>query len=137
MQSKIIKRLKLSTAILKRHGVLLAYVYGSVLGRYFNKESDIDIAVLLPESYNPRKRFRTMLRLMHDLSVLLGHETEVVVLNDLTALHFKYTVISEGKIFFSTRERAEFEFESRLMSEYFDFMPFLDRFNKAYLDRHG
>lgn len=58
---------------------------------------------------------------------------DLVVLNELGAVFFKYVISSEGRLVFCSSEDAYLDFECRVMGEYFDFKDFLDLQNKNYV----
>lgn len=110
-----------------------SYLFGSQVAGNATPQSDVDIAVLLPDSIEFKARFRIRLQLMEALSRILKKEVEVVVLNDVQSLFFKYVVISEGKLLFQKNEEKRISFENRITALYFDFEPFLDFYHKQYV----
>ncbi len=85
--------------ILKKHGVQFAYIFGSFVNGNAIKTSDIDIAVFLKEK-NKLKRFNVRLNLMTDLGKILHKEIDLIVINDISSIFFKYVIFKEGKIIF-------------------------------------
>jgi predicted nucleotidyltransferase len=120
-------------AIFKNQPVELAYIFGSVATGNANKESDVDIAVLLKKDISKKKRFEIRLKLMTQLSRTFQREVDLVIFNDIKSVFFKYVIIKEGNLLYGKNEDQHVEFESRIMGEYFDFAPFLDDYNKQYV----
>lgn len=126
--AKIIKTLKAEPAV---RG---AYLFGSQVSKTVNQQSDIDIAVYLDKKLNTQQRFAQRLGLINNLSrALKTDKIDLVVINDLEAVYFKYVIIKEGKLLYQQNILERCELEGRIMSEYFDFKPFLDEYNKRYL----
>lgn len=110
-----------------------AYLFGSYATRTATGKSDVDIAVLFDRPTPKAERFERRLQLMADLSRLLKKNVEVVVLNDVSSLFFKYAIIKEGILLYKKSEAARIEFEDKILGEFFDFQPFLDAYNRHYV----
>lgn len=122
--------------ILKKNKVSFAYLFGSQASGEVDKNSDIDIAVMLPLEMEKRKRFDIRLKLMGDISKVFGKNVDIVVLNDTSSLFFKYIIIKEGEVIYRETELSPADFESKTLGMYFDFRPFLEEYNKAYVKRN-
>lgn len=122
--------------IFRKEGVLLAYIFGSSAIGNATRESDMDIAVLLPENLNKSDRFNIRLRLIDKLSSIFKKNIDMVVLNDTASLFFKYVIITEGQIIYEKFEGSRGQFESGIMGRYFDFQPFLNLYNKHYVQNN-
>jgi len=122
-------------AIFKENNVSFAYLFGSLASGNFNQDSDIDIAVMLPFEMKKKERFDLRLKLMGEISKILKKKVDVVVLNDVSSLYFKYIIIKEGKIIYKEIDLSPAEFESKTLGIYFDFRSFLENYNKAYVKR--
>lgn len=119
--------------IFKKYPVKLAYVFGSVALGNDNPKSDIDIAILLNDKLSKEKRFNIRLKLAGEMSKTFQKEADVVVLNDIASLFFKYVIVKEGKLVYQLDEKENLEFENKILSRYFDFAPFLSLYNKKYV----
>ncbi len=126
---------KIQAVVKKNPQVELAYLFGSYALGQENKDSDVDVAVQLSKSLNQSQRFDLRLKLGGLLSRELKKEVDVVVLNDTKSLHFKYIIVSEGKPVYQKNDVTGYMFENFVFAEYFDFRPFLDEYNKAYVQR--
>ena len=134
MAHVLIDQLALRSALCE-YPVELAYLFGSQLDGTVSANSDVDIAVLLARDLAARDRFDLRLELIRKLSVLLRRDADVVILNDVPSLYFRYRIISQGRLLFSVSPAAHAQYESKVMSEYFDFRPFIEQYNAAYLAR--
>ena len=111
-----------------------AYIFGSRVAGKAVKNSDYDFAVLFGDGTSKEDRFDLKLKLMAKLSSALGTDAvDVVILNDLSSLFFKYIIIKEGKLMYQKSELEAAEFESRTLGLYFDFIPFMEEYNRNYL----
>ena len=119
--------------ILRQSNVDVAYLFGSHATGTQTRDSDIDIAVLLPEKTTPKKRFETRLHLMELLEKQLGKAIDLIIINDIKSLFFKYVIVKEGKVIYLKSEERRIDFECRTLSLYFDFQPFLELYNKNYV----
>ena len=73
---------------------------------------------------------------MGEISKIFKKNVDVVVLNDIRSLYFKYIIIKEGKIIYKETDLSPVDFESKTLGIYFDFRPFLEDYNKAYVKRN-
>ncbi len=117
----------------KQYGVQLAYLFGSAVHGKMSRESDVDIAVLLPERFSKKKRFEIRLALMERLARHFKNKVDVVIFNDVSSLFFRYAILREGKLIYCASQSAMIDFENRTMGEYFDFQPFLKLYHQHYV----
>ncbi len=118
----------------KDRDILFAYLFGSQVAGKTNFESDVDIAVYLDEK-RVEDLFEKRLFLIGKLEGIFKKQTEVVVLNEIKSIFFKFVIIKEGKIIFEREHSKRVDFELEIMEDYYDYQPFLDDYNKAYLKR--
>lgn len=112
------------------------YFFGSRVTGKAVKNSDYDFAVLFDDATSKEDRFDLKLKLMAKLSKALKTDAvDLVVLNDLPSLFFRYIIIKEGKLIYQKNDLETAEFESRTLGLYFDFRPFLEEYNRSYLNR--
>lgn len=126
---------KLRSFFKKEKSVVFVYVFGSVAQGKTNLESDVDLAIYLDEE-KAGDLFEKRLSLIEKIQSLLRKSTEVIVLNEIKSTFFKFVIIKEGKIIFERDHGKRVDFELRTMQEYYDFQPFLEEYNKAYLRRN-
>jgi len=114
--------------------VVAIYLFGSVAEGKARKGSDIDIAVLFDDNISMEERFDRKLTFIINLEDLLQSEVDVI---DLLAssLAFQHRVLRKGKLVFERDRKKRIYYETRLRREYFDFKPYLERYEKAALKR--
>ncbi len=122
--------------IFKRNHVCCAYLFGSEARGEALKESDRDIAILLHPQLSLKKRFEIRLKLIEVFERYYKEQIDLVILNDISSLFFRYVIITEGKVFFEENQIQRVEFENKIISEYFDYVPFFDLYNKEYVTRN-
>ncbi len=123
------------TPVFEKQPVVFAYLFGSLAGSTATSDSDADIAVFLPERMSKEERFELRLRLMSELGHALKRNVDVVILNDVISLFFKYVILKEGMVIYEASEASRLDFAARTLSLYFDFLPFLNQYNRAYVQR--
>lgn len=132
MEEKIQKKLK---PLFKREkDILFAYLFGSAVQEKTNYESDVDLAVYLDEK-KVDDLFKKRLSLIEKIQSILKKPTEVVILNEIKSIFFKFVIIKEGKVIFERDHGKRVDFELKTMQEYYDFQPFIKAYNKAYLEK--
>jgi len=114
--------------------IIFCYVFGSVVQGKTNFESDVDLAVYLDEK-EVNDIFNKRLFLIERIQSILKKPTEVVILNEINSTFFKFVIIKEGRVIFERDHGKRVDFELWTMQEYYDFQPFLEEYNKAYLQR--
>ena len=122
--------------IFKSTNTLLVYIFGSQVAGDATRESDVDVAVLLEKNLSDAKRFNIRLGLMDKLSRVFKKNVDVIVLNDTASIFFKYVIITEGQNIYEKSEGQRGAYESGIMGRYFDFQPFLDLYNKRYVQNN-
>lgn len=136
MENNVQSQVKKTKPIFKKYEVVFAYLFGSQATGTNTKSSDYDIAVMLPDKFNSNKRFKIRLKLMTELSCVLKTENiDVIILNDIRDIIFKFTIVKEGKTIYEKNHVKRVMFEFNVMTNYYDFSPFIDEYNKAYLKR--
>lgn len=128
------RQLKELKEVFVKEKVTLAYVFGSQATGHKNSESDLDIAILLPKKLSTQKRFNLRLKLTEKISEIAPFQVDLIILNDIKSVFFKFIIIKEGILLYRQSEKYQLEFESKLMNEYFDFQPFLELQNKHYVE---
>lgn len=125
---------KIKKTFEKDKNILFAYVFGSQVSGRANFESDIDVAVFLDEK-RVKDVFKKRLHLIEELQAKLKKNTEVVILNEIRSIFFKFVIIKEGMLVFEGDHSQRVDFELKTMQEYYDYQPFLKEYDKAYLKR--
>ena len=125
---------KLKQFFEKDKEVEFAFIFGSQVSGKINSESDIDIAVYLDKN-KIKDYFEKRVSLITNLEAILKKRIDLIVLNEIKSIFFKFVIIKEGKLVFEKNHSKRVDFELRVMQEYYDFQPFLEQYNKAYLKR--
>jgi len=106
--------------------LLAVYVFGSTAGGTQTPLSDLDLAVLLPDSVPEQEYFERRLTLAGELSSLLSEDrVDLVLLNEAPPL-LRHRVVTRGTRVYTGNERACSAFERRAISEYLDLAPVLE-----------
>ncbi len=122
--------------LFEKRKVIFAYLFGSQADGTAVESSDVDIAVMFDDEVDEDERFENRLKLMTELSpIFKGKEVEVVSLNDVRDILFKFSIVQPGKIIFKKDYDALLDFDLKTTSEYYDFKPFLKMYNEAYAER--
>lgn len=117
--------------------IALGYIFGSQITGHATRTSDVDVAVLFPAKTTPMKRFAMRLKLIGMLENALRKPVDLVILNDIKSVFFKFVIISEGKKCLISDEDLMADFELAVMNDYIDFKPFLDSYNDHYVQKHS
>jgi len=114
-----------------RHGVAVAYLFGSRAEGTARPSSDHDVAVLFADA---RPALDATVRLGADLAAVLGTDVDVVDL-DLAPLELRGRVAERGRLLHSSDEarRVRFEVDARL--RWIEFRPVVEATTRAYLRR--
>ena len=122
--------------IFEQKQVIFAYLFGSQANGTAIKSSDVDIAVMFQKNLTEGERFQKRLQLMSVLPKIFDNKkVEVVSLNDIKDILFKFSIIQPGKIIFKKDYDALLNFDLQTANDYYDFKPFLEMYNEAYGER--
>jgi len=117
---------QLTKTLSANQSVIFAYLFGSRVKGYANERSDWDIAVYFsapPEEMQGWPAFE----LEAQLTRAIGSQVQVIVLNrEITPL-LGFQIISEGHVIADRDENIRFEFENRILRQYYDYQYFLKR----------
>lgn len=120
--------------MLRSHGVKLAYLFGSQLTPNTTAESDIDIAVHLDSSIDPDKYTDKRIELSTELGRFFKMDADVNVLQEVPLL-LRFVATSEGRYIYEEKKEAHVNYEVKVMTDYFDFLPTLNYLNKEYVKK--
>jgi hypothetical protein len=108
--------------LLEQFDIKLIYIFGSYAKGTNNKNSDLDIGILMGE-YTPFDK----INLISELVGILGRDDiDVVILNNSNSI-LKFQVIKYGKIVYMVSEYEKVIFESKTMDEYMDMEYYRNR----------
>jgi predicted nucleotidyltransferase len=91
-------------------------VFGSILNRAFNEESDVDIGIFLPENSTTEDKSRLRLALVK----AIDRDVDVVILNDADLI-ITLQILANGQLIINNSPKTFIEFKALKISEYIDF----------------
>ena len=115
----------------EEYPIELAYLFGSFATGTYNKESDIDIAIMFKEKYESKNEAIVKGNIIDMGRKYFQRELDVISLHSATPL-LKYEVVKKGVLLKESKTRSEFE--SLALREYFDFKYYSDIYNKAMIE---
>lgn len=122
---------QLTSALEERDEILEAYLFGSHAGGQARLQSDIDVAVYIDEERAGDGAWGYQAQLTIDLMIALGtNDIDVVVLNKASILLY-HRVLRDGVRLMSRDLRATTTRAGQALSRYFDFLPQLDKMDRA------
>ena len=133
IQTKEIQKL-LKPLFKREKSLLFAYIFGSTVQDRAYSESDIDLAFYL-DTDKVKDIFKKRILLIEEAQALLNKTVEIVILNEINSIFFKFVIIKEGLVVYERAHSQRVDFELTTMQEYYDYQPFLEQYNKAYLRR--
>ena len=108
------------------HGVVAAYLFGSIARGTPRPGSDVDIAVLYGGA-PPTSLAELPLDLETELERVLGAPVQVVVLNR-APVDLIHRVLRDGVLLVDRDRSARIRFEVKARNEFFDIQPILARY---------
>lgn len=121
-------------SVFARHGVVLAYLYGSQARGDAGPLSDVDMAVLFARELTDEERFRHLLDLHGELAEVFGRDDVNVLDLDKGTPLLNNNVRLQGKLLYCTDENARFDFLLWTLQQYEDTKP-LRREQNLYLGK--
>lgn len=108
------------SSLLENYDIKLIYIFGSYAKGKNDKNSDLDIAVLLEKDYNISDK----LSLIGDfIDIFKREDIDLVILNDVNSV-LEHQVIKYGKLVYMENEDIKVNYEVRVLKEYMDMEPF-------------
>lgn len=106
--------------LVEDYGIKLLYIFGSYAKGKNTEDSDLDIAVLLDENYNPMDK----LSLIGDLTLIFKrNDIDLVILNSASPV-LRHQIIKYGKLVYMESEEVKVFFEVKVLKVYMDMEPF-------------
>jgi len=128
---------KLRAVLKKRENLLFAYLFGSQTTGNTGKLSDVDVAVYLDPDLGEERALGLSLDIQEQLKKDLQTEkVDVVLLNQAPPL-LAHRILRQGKIIFSSDEKARVIFENQQIMRYLDFKPLIQKHAQDVLKKHG
>lgn len=123
--------------ICNRYKVSALYLFGSAVNKSRRSARDIDLAVLLPEKFDKTQSFELRLLLIQAFTRFFNRTIDLIILNEVSSPILKQQVIASGRLLFLGNTKQRLLFELRTMQEYADWKPFLDFYDRHYVEEHS
>ncbi|HYU17993.1 MAG TPA: nucleotidyltransferase domain-containing protein [Chloroflexota bacterium] len=118
-----------------RDDVIAAYLFGSHARGRAGPLSDVDVGVLLSGTPDVDRCFEARLDITGGvMDVLHVNDVDVAVLNQVP-LALRYRIFCDGVLLHCRDRRALVEFKARTVSQYLDFLPLIERHERAIFER--
>lgn len=115
----------------KQYPIAFAYLFGSFATETYNKESDIDIAIMFQERYESTKEVIVKGNIIDLGMKCFQRKLDIISLYSAAPL-LKYEIVKKGIPIKESKKRSEFE--SLALREYFDFRYYAGIYNKAMIE---
>lgn len=124
MKSLLEERLAAALDMLRKYRPIAVYLFGSRVGDSLRSDSDVDLAVLLPQGR--RISLPEKMDLVTQLEATLEQEVDLVILNE-ARLTLQFEIIRTGKLLYESSRDERTDAEDRIVRDYLDFEPLLER----------
>lgn len=115
-------------------GAQHAYLFGSMARGKETPDSDCDLAVLMPEPWDPKDGLRCAAVMESELRALCGRPVDLVFLNDASAL-LRFEVIRYGQVLYTADDSGRQEMEKRARDAYEEYVYIQSFFIEALKER--
>ena len=119
--------------ILTNFPVAMAYLYGSYGKGTQNKNSDIDIALVLKNNLSRLEILKIELQIATLLDKKFQSEFDIRSINN-APLRVKGEVVTQGHLLYCSDENLRITFETFNRDRYFDFLPASRSMRRIYFD---
>jgi predicted nucleotidyltransferase len=113
---------KISDYFSKRKNISAVYIFGSFNTERFNRNSDLDLALIYSKELDKFKRFDLKLELMAELEKLVELEVDIVDFETVD-LKIKHQIL-DGKLIYCSDQIRRVELEKRAILNYIDMRKF-------------
>lgn len=127
-------RQRLSSLLGAIPGIEAAYLFGSHARGEGGPMSDVDVAVLAADPVPSTARADLAARVADALEAEVPGRVDVTILNDAPPA-LVHRVLRDGLLLFARDERRRTVFEARAIDEFLDFLPILERYDRALFAR--
>jgi hypothetical protein len=108
--------------------VIAVYIFGSFIKGTFNKNSDIDLGLMLRDNIKKVSAFNLKLKIMGELEDLLGCEVDIVIFSQAN-LRLQHQ-ISKGKLLKGIDNKQRIRREQKLFDQYVDIIYFYKKYEE-------
>ena len=121
-----------ASGLFKDRPVLFAYLFGSYTTGLFHPFSDIDIAIYVEDhALQNSLEIELSMSIQIDQKLNCQAESEVRIINNLP-LTVTGKIVTEGIRIYSADEIERVNFETYVLSAYFDFRPVIEEYQRTY-----
>ncbi|KNZ70623.1 Nucleotidyltransferase domain protein [Thermincola ferriacetica] len=120
---------KLAEILAAEPAVELAYIYGSFATGLANKDSDVDVGVLVKPEYENTVDFSFECSLALKLEQAIGRDIDLRVINK-APVFAQYQVIYPNELLFAANDQTRVNFETYVISRYLDMKYYWDLYDK-------
>lgn len=117
--NQIKKHLPAIIRVFKQHRVVLGLLFGSTVAGRTTRRSDLDFAVLLPESVSKKKYLDIQLSLMSQLNRIFKKKIDVVVLNNASPFLAQMAIVN-GRVLYCSDDNLKAQFFTRTLQGFED-----------------
>lgn len=112
------------------------YLFGSHVSHRQKPDSDLDLAILLAPRLSDREVWKKRLALGAQAAESIDRELDLFVMGEAD-LDLTFRILQQGKRLFE-RERSQVRArEAQMVSLYYDYQPFLERYLKRTAEHYG
>lgn len=122
--------------LIEEFNIKLIYIFGSYATEKNTPTSDLDIAILLNNDYNPMDKLILLGELTH---MFKRDDIDLVILNTATSV-LSHQIIKYGKLVYMENEETKVNFEVKVLKVYMDMEPFRKtqiKFVKSWIEENN
>jgi len=136
MKGRVIKN-PLLVKKLRKEKVGILYLFGSEVEGIASSHSDIDLGVVFTETKFLKRAKDSLgiyIRLYDFISDVFPHREVDIVFLQRASLPLQFEAVTKGKILYEVSPYFRARYTERVIKEYVDFKPLLDKMDKATLE---
>ena len=130
-------QIKIPTQKLKKIKVGILYLFGSQVEGTSGPQSDIDLGVVFTDTGTIRKAKDSLeiyTYLFNLLSDVFPHKKVDIVFLQRSPLFLQFEVVTRGKVLYEVSSYFRANYTEKVIKEYIDFKPLLDKMNEVTLE---
>ena len=102
MRPFVKNRLPKMIALLKKHHITQAYLFGSVNTANFNRKSDVDVLVSIDETLEPIEQGEHLILLWDELELLFGRKVDLLTERSLKNPYFIQSINQNKQLIYES-----------------------------------
>jgi len=130
-------QIKLPVEKLKGEKIGVLYLFGSQVEGTFTPLSDIDLGVVFTDTRvlrNAKDSLRIYTYLYELLSDVFPHKEIDIVFLQHSSLSLQFEAVTRGKVLYEVSPYFRVEYTEKVIKEYIDFKPLLDKMNEVIVE---